>query len=178
LFHQALAIFLVLALYRLFKAVDEKHAVLMVILGALVSVPIVFLNVLNEVAALILVSDADVLSVLGKPQRDTLAYLFVRLHEQGLIIASIFWGLWLFPLGMLVLRSGFIPRVLGVLLMVAGIGYLASSATSLVLPGYADVVGQFVAVLYFGELPFIFWLLIWGIKLRPSIAPAAVSAGG
>jgi hypothetical protein len=79
---------------------------------------------------------------------------------------------------MLVLRSGFIPRVLGVLLMVAGIGYLASSATSLVLPGYADVVGQFVAVLYFGELPFIFWLLIWGIKLRPSIAPAAVSAGG
>lgn len=178
LFHQTLAIFLVLALYRLFKAVDEKHAVLMVILGALVSVPIVFLNVLNEVAALILVSDADVLSVLGKPQRDTLAYLFVRLHEQGLIIASIFWGLWLFPLGMLVLRSGFIPRVLGVLLMVAGIGYLASSATSLVLPGYADVVGQFVAVLYFGELPFIFWLLIWGIKLRPSIAPAAVSAGG
>lgn len=92
LFHQALAIFLVLALYRLFKAVDEKHAVLMVILGALVSVPIVFLNVLNEVAALILVSDADVLSVLGKPQRDTLAYLFVRLHEQGLIIASIFLG--------------------------------------------------------------------------------------
>jgi hypothetical protein len=178
LFHQAVAIFLVLALYRLFKGVDENHAVLVVILGALVSVPIVFLNILNEIAALVLVSDADFLSVLGKPQRDALAYLFVRLHEQGLVVASIFWGLWLFPLGMLVIRSGFIPRVLGVLMMVAGIAYLASSGTSLVLPRYADAVGRFVMVLYFGELPFIFWLLIRGVRLRPSIAPAAGSAGG
>jgi hypothetical protein len=100
------------------------------------------------------------------------------LHEQGLIVASIFWGLWLFPLGMLVIRSGFIPRVLGVLLMAAGVAYLASSATSLVLPRYAEVVGQFVTVLYFGELPFIFWLLIRGVRLRPSIAHAAGSAGG
>ncbi len=117
-------------------------------------------------------------SVLEKPQRDALAYLFVRLHEQGLIVASIFWGLWLFPLGMLVLRSGFIPRILGVLLMLAGIAYLASSSTSLVLPQYADTVGQVVMVLYFGELPFIVWLLIWGVRLRPSTAPAAGSAGG
>jgi hypothetical protein len=178
LFHQAVAIFLVLALYRLFKGVNEHHAVLMVILGALVSVPVVFLNVLNEIAALVLVSGADFLSVLEKPQRDALAYLFVRLHEQGLIVASIFWGLWLFPLGMLVIRSGFIPRVLGVLLMAAGVAYLASSATFLVLPRYAEVVGRFVTVLYFGELPFIVWLLIRGVRLRPSIAPAAASAGG
>jgi hypothetical protein len=178
LFHQAVAIFLVLALYRLFKAVNEHHAVLVVILGALVSVPIVFLNVLNEIAALVLVSDADFLSEFGKSQRDALAYLFVRLHEQGLIVASIFWGLWLFPLGMLVIRSGFIPRLLGFLIMIAGVGYLASSTTSLVLPRYADVVGQLVAVLYFGELPFIFWLLIRGVRLRPTIAPAARAVGG
>ena len=67
LFHQAVAIFLVLALYRLFKAVNENQAMLMVILGAVVSVPIVFLNVLNEIAALVLVSGADFLSVPGKP---------------------------------------------------------------------------------------------------------------
>ncbi len=79
---------------------------------------------------------------------------------------------------MLVLRSGFIPRILGVLLMLAGIAYLASSSTSLVLPQYADTVGQVVMVLYFGELPFIVWLLIWGVRLRPSTAPAAGSAGG
>ena len=175
LFHQAVAIFLVLALYRLFKTVDEKLAVQMVVLGALVSVPIVFLNVLNEIAALLLVSDADFLSVLGRPQQDALAYLFVRLHEQGLIVASIFWGLWLFPFGMLVIRSGFIPRVLGVLMMIAGIAYVVNSGTSLVLPRYADVVGKVAAALYFGELPFMFWLLFWGVRLRPSTTPVTGS---
>ena len=73
LIHQAIAVFLVLALYRLFKAVNETHAKQMVILGALVSVPIVFINVLNEIAALVLVSGADFLSVFEKPQLDALA---------------------------------------------------------------------------------------------------------
>lgn len=167
LFHQTIAIFLVLALYRLFKAVDEKHAVLVVILGALVSVPIMFVNVLNEIAALILVSGADFLSGFQKHQLDGLAYLFLRLHSQGIIVASIFWGLWLFPFGILVIRSRFIPRVLGVLMMIAGTGYLASSFTSLVLPRYAPVVGQVAMAMYFGELPIMFWLLIWGAKAQP-----------
>jgi hypothetical protein len=172
LFHQAVAIFLVLALYRLFKAVNEKQAVLVVILGAVVSVPIVFLNVLNEIAALILVSGADFLTVFDKPEQDALAYLFIRLHEQGLVIVSIFWGLWLFPLGMLVFRSGFFPRVLGVLLMVAGFAYLASAGTTLVLPRYTEIVGKVVMVLFFGELPFILWLLIHGLKRQPTVTPA------
>lgn len=172
LFHQAIAIFLVLALYRLFKAVSETHAVLMVILGALVSVPIVFLNVLNEIAALVLVGGGDFLSAFDRPQLDALAYLFLRLHEQGLIVASIFWGLWLFPLGMLVIRSGFVPRVLGFLTMIAGVAYLAGAFASLVLPRYADPVGQFATALYFGELPFIVWLLLWGVRLRASIGQA------
>src|SRR5712692_55623 len=137
LFHQTIAIFLVLALYRLFKAVNETYAWQMVILGALVSVPIVFLNVLNEIAALVLVSGADFLSVFDKRQLDALAFLFLRLHNQGINVASIFWGLWLFPFGMLVIRSGFIPRVLGVLLMIAGSAYLVSSFTSVLLPRYA-----------------------------------------
>lgn len=178
LVHQAIAIFLVVALYGLFKAVNEKHAALVVILGALVSVPIVFLNVLNEIAALILVGGANFLSVFEKPQLDALAYLFLRLHELGIVVASIFWGLWLFPLGLLVIRSGFIPRVLGVLLVLAGSGYLAGSFTILVLPQYAGPVGQVAAFLKFGELPFILWLLIWGTRLRPSVAQSAQSAPG
>ena len=172
LFHQTIVIFLVLALYRLFKAVNEKQAVLLVILGALVSVPIVFLNVLNEIAALVLLSGADYLSAFDKRQLDALAYLFLRLHSQGIVVASIFWGLWLFPFGMLVIPSGFIPRVLGVLLMIAGFAYVASSFTSLLLPRYAQLVGQFAIVLELGELPIIFWLLIWGAKGRPAAAPA------
>ena len=113
LFHQAVVIFLALALYRLFRAVDEGLAKQLVVLGALVSVPIMFLNVLNHVAALTLVSGAGFLSVFEKPQLDALAYLFMRLHGRGVVIASIFWGLWLIPFGLLVLRSRRFPRTIG-----------------------------------------------------------------
>lgn len=178
LFHQAVAIFLVLALYRFFKPVNEKLAVLVVILGALVSVPIVFLNVVSEIAALIMVSSADFLSVFEKKELDALAYLFLRLHEQGLVVAAVFWGLWLFPLGMLVIQSGFIPRALGVLLIIAGSAYLVSSFVSLILPRYAELVDTFAMVLAFGELPFTFWLWIRGVRLRPSVAPDIEPAGG
>ena len=177
LFHQIVGIFLVLALYRLFKAVNERHALQMVILS-LTPVPIVLLNVLNEIAALVLVSGADFLTVFEKGPLDAMALLFLRLHSQGIVVASIFWGLWLFPFAMLVIRSGFIPRVLGVLMMIAGSAYLASAFTTLLLPQYRAVVGQIALVLELGELPIIFWLVIWGTRLRPSGAPAAQSAGG
>lgn len=173
LFHQAVCVFLALALYRLFKAVNEQQAWLLVVLGAFVSVPIVFLNVVNEIAALILVSGAKFLSVFEKPQLDALAFLFLRLHAQGIIVASIFWGLWLFPFGMLVIRSGFIPRVLGVLLFIAGAAYLASAFTSLLLPQYGHAVGQIAGVLEIGEVPIILWLLIWGAKVKPTEATAS-----
>ena len=164
LFHQIVAVFLVLALYRLFRAVNESHARQLVILGALVSVPIVFVNVLNEIAALILVRSADFLAVFEKPQLDALAYLFIRLHSQGIVVASIFWGLWLFPFGLLVIRSGFIPRWIGVSLFIGGLGYLASSFIFLLLPPFAHPLGQFAGMLEVGELPIMVWLLFWGAK--------------
>jgi len=159
-------IFVVLALYRLFRPVSEKYAVAMATL-LLISIPISLLNVLNEIAALVLVSGGGFLSAFEKGQVDALAYLFLRLHGQGFIVAQIFWGLWLFPFGILVIRSGFIPRFLGVLLFVAGSGYLASSFTSLLLPSYRHLVDQFAMVLTAGELPIIFWLLIWGARDQP-----------
>jgi len=128
--------------------------------------------VLNDIAALVLVSGADFLSVFEKPQLDALAYLFLRLHGQGITVASIFWGLWLFPFGMLVIRSGFIPRVFGFLLMIAGVAYLASSFTTLILPQYKSLVSQVALPLEVAEVPIIFWLLIWGAKTRPADAPA------
>ncbi len=156
-------IFVVLALYRLFKAVNGKHALAMAIL-LLVSIPISLLNVLNEIAALILVSGADFLSAFEKGQLDALAYLFLRLHGQGFVVAEIFWGLWLFPFGVLVIRSGFIPRFLGVSLFIGGSGYLASSFTSLLLPCYRHLVDQFAMVLTAGELPIIFLAFDLGRK--------------
>jgi hypothetical protein len=162
--HQVVCIFLVLALYELFEAVDRALARQLVILGALVSVPILFVNVLNDVAALILVSGADFLSVFARPQLDALAYLFVRLHGLGIVVASVFWGLWLVPFGMLVIRSGFIPRVLGFLLFAAAGAYLASSFATLVMPELQPAVDPIARLLEVGELPIVVWLLVWGAK--------------
>ena len=169
LFHQAIVVFLALALYRLFKPVNENQAKLLVVLGALVSVPIMFLNVLNEVAALMLVSGTEFLSAFDKPQLDGLAMLFLRLHEDGINVAAIFWGLWLFPFGMLVIRSGFIPRLLGFLLFVAGSAYVASSFTSLLLPQYEELVGRFAIILEMAEMPIVFWFLFRAFR-PPGIA--------
>jgi hypothetical protein len=163
LFGFIMFIFVVLALYRLFKGVNEKHALAMAIL-LLISLPISLVNGLNDLAALILLSGADFLSVFEARQLDALAYVFVRLHGQGFVVAQIFWGLWLFPFGILVIRSGFIPRVLGYSLFIAGFGNVASSFTSLLPLPYAPVVDRIASVLTAAELPIIFWLLIWGAK--------------
>src|SRR6202521_4875520 len=135
LFCAAEFIFVVWALYRLLSGVNTTHASLMVILG-LVPLPIMFLNVLNEVAALTLFRGADFLSVLDKPQRDALAMLFLWLHGSGIGASELLWGPFFIPFGLLVMRSGFLPRILGVLLIGVCFGYLADSLTTLLLPSY------------------------------------------
>jgi len=166
IFHQVVQIYLVLALYRLFKGVSVDRARELVILGALVSVPIVFVNLLNEIAAVILVSGAKFLAVFTQQQLDALAYLFIHLHGQGIRVAAIFWGLWLVPFGILVIRSGFIPRALGYLLLVAGCAYVSDEITALIVPQYSTSVGTIAGILELGELPIILWLVIWGARPR------------
>jgi hypothetical protein len=164
-------ILVVVALYRLFKAVNETYALLMMIL-ILVSIPISLLSVVNEIVALIVVSGADFLAVFDTGQLNALAYIFMRLHSRAILVAEIFWGLWLFPFGILVIRSHFIPRFLGYLLFLAALGYLAGSLTFLLLPAYGPVVDTFATKLTLCELPIILWLLIWGAKDHHDQAPA------
>jgi len=163
---------LVVALYRLLSGVNKTHASLMVAL-VLVSAAVGFMNVLNNIAALTLFRGADFLSVIDKPQRDALAMLFLRLHGQGTVINEIFWGLWLFPFGVLVMRSGYLPRILGVWLIVNGFAYLALSFTSLLLPQYQDMVSRITFPALFGELAIMLWLVIKGAKLQPLAAVAS-----
>ena len=174
---QALFIFVALALYDLLKGVNQRHAALMVTL-IVVSIPIAFLNELNAIATLVLVHGAGFLSIFEKPQRDALAMLFVNLHSHGFDVAAIFWGLWLFPLGLLVYRSGFLPRILGVLLIANCFTYLLNSLTSLVLPQYEDIVSRWMIPFQFGELLFMIWLLIMGANPKPSAGPASSAAVG
>jgi len=162
LFTGTMVIFVALALYRLFKGVNQHLALLMVILGALVVTPIYFMNVLNDVAALILAHGASILSAFDQPQRDALVMLFVKLHHHGVLANEIFWGLWLFPMGMLIYRSGFMPRFLGVWLIINGVAYLALSLTGFLLPVYEDTVALIALPAQLGEVATILWLLIKG----------------
>ena len=175
LISQILFMWVVVAVYDLLKTVNQRHASLMLGLFV-VSVPIALFNELNSIAALTLIRGADFLSVFEKPQRDALAMLFLSLHGRGFVIAEIFWGLWLFPLGLLVYRSGLFPRVLGILLMLNCFTYVVNSFTSLLSPQYADVVSRWIKPLGFGELIFMFWLLIMGIKPKPFAAPVGGAA--
>ncbi len=114
-----LFIFLVVSLYNLLRGVNKWHATLMVLLVS-VGVTIGLANLLNKLAPLILLSGADYLSVFTKPQLDALALGFLSLNSNGDTVDTAFWGLWLFPFGILVVKSGFFPRVLGTLLLLAG----------------------------------------------------------
>jgi len=157
-------IFLLLALYRLLKGVDQNLAVLMVIVGGVLPAAIDFLNVLNDAAALVLIRGADFLSVFDKPQRDALAMLFLRLHHQEIVAAEILWGLWLFPLAILAYRSRFLPRFLGVWLIINGFAYLTMSVTGLLLPQYEVTVSNIAFPALLGEMAFMLWLVIKGAK--------------
>jgi hypothetical protein len=174
---QILFMWVALALYDLLKGVNRRHASVMLTL-IVVSIPIALLNELNAIAAIILVRGADFLSIFGKPQRDALAMLFLNLHSQGFGVAAIFWGLWLFPLGLLVYRSGFLPRILGVLLMANCFYYLVTRFASLLLPQYGNTVDRWMRPLQFGELLFMLWLLIMGANPKPSGDPASSAAVG
>jgi len=169
----ALWLFVPLALYRLFKDVDRELAVLMVILGSLMQVPIAFFNVVNDAAALMLVRGGDFLSVFDKPQRDALARLFLNLHHQVDLANLIFAGLWLLPFGLLVYRSRFLPRFLGVWLMVACFAWLAFSFTGLLLPAYEDKVFSIGQPFMLGEVVTMLWLVIMGAKEQRLVAAEA-----
>lgn len=158
-------LFLVLSLYNLLKDVDRKHARLMVMLVA-VGVAVGVVNLLNQIAPLILLSGADYLSVFTKPQLDALGLGFLRLQGNGNLIAMAFWALWLFPFGWLVIKSGFFPKLLGVLLIVGCIAYFAVSFAGIVFPARRQIVDQIALPFYaVGEVAMIFWLLIKGAKV-------------
>ncbi|HEX7137076.1 MAG TPA: DUF4386 domain-containing protein, partial [Vicinamibacterales bacterium] len=129
-------IFLTLAFYRLFRAVDQRLAVLVIVLGGVMPALIDFVNVVSDAAALTIVRNPAFLSAFDKPQRDALAMLFLRLHDHQVTAAEILWGAWLFPLAVLVYRSGFLPRFLGVWLTINGVAYVILSLTGLLTPQY------------------------------------------
>ena len=162
---------LAVALYRLLSNVNKTWAILMVSF-VLVSAAVGFLNALNNIAAVILFRGGEFLDVIDKAQRDALGMLFVRLHSQGEFISEIFWGVWLFPFGLLVYRSGFLPRLLGVWLIVACFAWIALSITALFFPSHYGAAFTWLQPAFFAEMAIMLWLLIRGANLSALPAEA------
>ncbi len=163
LFGQTVFIVLVLVLYKLLKIVNNFAALLMVMF-VIVSVSIQSLSALNQIAVLFLLSGADYLTAFPADQLHALVLLFLNLRGAGFeIIAQIFFGLWLLPLGYLVYKSGFLPRILAVLLIIAGFGYLISVVTFFLFPNFDTDISQFT---FIGEVTMLLWLLIKGVNVE------------
>src|SRR6267143_2174577 len=185
LFGAVVLIFLVLAFYRLFRGVDQQLAVLLVIVGGVMPALINFVNVVSDAGALMVArgggaggaGGADFLSVFDKPQRDALVMLFVRLHHHQIVAAEILWGLWLFPMGALAYQSRFLPRFLGVWLILNGVAYVVLRVTGLVFPYLQNKVFMLSQPALFGELAMMLWLVIKGanppvLEQSPASTPA------
>ena len=167
---ELLFVTVVLMLYRLLKDVNQVQAAVMVLLVLLMA-PLAFLSSMNQVATLAFARGDALLTVFDKPQRDALAALLITIDDQGTVIAEIFWGLWLLPLGLLVFRSGFLPRFLGVWLVINGLAYVVISMTGLLLPQYVHTVFLIAQPALMGELALTLWLLIVGARMQPSVRP-------
>ena len=157
---QIVYIFLALALYKLLNPVDKNNAVLMVIL-VLVAAPIAMLNELNHVAVLLVLSGSDFLITFSLDQVQVSVPLFLNLHEHGVFIAQIFWGLWLFPMGYLIFKSNFLPKALGILMIIGGFGYLVDSFVYFIFPDFDVTFSEFT---FLGELLLPLWLMFKGVN--------------
>lgn len=162
---QTTFIFLALALYNLFKEVSEKLAKMMVVL-VIVSVPIAFLIIFNQLLILITLKEGFRTSF-EAVQQQSMAMIFLKMYNQGNVVIGIFWGLWLIPFGLLAYRSGFIHKIVGVLLVIGGISYVVDASVFVLVPAAHSTTATLVAI--FGsvsELSAVLWLLIVGVRER------------
>lgn len=155
-------ILLLLTLYKLLKPVSQQYARTMFVL-AITGIPIACLNMLNQMGALLIVNKAY-LNVFEKDQLYALSLLFLDFHNIGYAIAHIFFGLWLFPLGYLAYISNFIPKTLGILLMIATFGYLIHMLSGFLFPQYEAYTSFGALFSGLSEMIFILWLLVKGLK--------------
>lgn len=154
-------------LYRLLHSVNEMAAKLMVVL-AVVSVPISLLNLQNKYAVLTLINGASYLKIFDERQIHSQAMLFLDNYNNGILIVQMFWGLWLLPFGYLVYKSGFLPKILGVLLMLGCFGYLISFVGNTMMLNYGETfISRFDTLpATLGEIGTCLWLLFMGVKER------------
>jgi len=168
-------IMLTLAFFRLFQGVDQHLAALVVILGGIMPATIYFFNVVNDAGTLAIARGANFLSAFDQPQRDAIAMLLLRLHNDTNTAASMLWGLWLLPLGLLVYRSRFMPRFIGVWLMINCAAYVIVCLVGWLAPQYQGRVFNIETPATLGEIVMMLWLVIKGAKPPQASASAQLA---
>jgi hypothetical protein len=151
------------ALYVLLKSVNKDLALLFLLLN-LGGSAVYSINLLNQFAAVLLLSGADYLKVFQTDQLQSLAMFFLNLHHNGYWIAQIFFGAWLFPLGYLVYKSGFLPKILGIVMMIHFVGWLTTFLQFFLFPGFTAITYVTYPLGLISELGLTLWLLVMGAK--------------
>ncbi len=159
-----LLVVLGMAFYRLFKRQDEHLAMLVVLLGGVMPALIYFVGVACDGATLMTVRGPAFLAALDPSQRDTLALLFLKFRDQLNIAAEMLWGVWLLPLALLVYRSRFLPKFLGVWLSAGGLAYVALSVVGELAPQYQGRVFTWAQPAFMSEVALMLWLVIKGAR--------------
>jgi hypothetical protein len=165
-------ILVVMAFQRLFRGVDRDRAALVVIFGGVMPAVLIFVSTVSDFGLLLIADRAPFLSAFDTAQQDALALLLLQLRDGLTTAAEFLWGVWLFPLAALILRSRYVPRLLGVWLALNGVAYVAISATGILWPQEQGRVFSLTSPARYGELALVLWLLIRGAgPTAASIAP-------
>ena len=154
-------------LYKLFESINKSFVVVMVVL-AIVSVPISFVNMTHKFDILALLNGAEHLGAFTPEQIQSRVMLSLKSYSYGNLVAQAFWGLWLFPFGYLVFKSGFLPKFLGLFLMIGSCGYFLDFAGRVAFSNYGDLwISDYITIpASIGEIGTCLWLLIMGIRLK------------
>lgn len=175
---QIFLFFLGLTLFHLFREAHRRLATVL-LASAMISVGIGVVNTLNHFGALLVLSQAGFLKAFSAEQLDALALFFLRLaNSAGQGLLELFWAPYYFSLGLLVTRSGFLPKILGILLMIMGAGFAINVLEKFLLPDFYPAVFTQLAMLggALGGIPTIFWLLIKGVNVGRVANPALTAS--
>jgi hypothetical protein len=164
---QVIFLYLVVALYKLFVKIDKTQARILLVL-VVTSVPVTFVAMLAYLVPGVLLSGAEYLSAFNLEQLKALSMVFLDIHRIGLLTVEIYWGLWLLPLGILIIKSGFFPKILGYLEFAACFGYVLAFFLGILAPEGLPVLKTISTIAIYGEMPFIFWILILGARFPKS----------
>jgi len=166
-----LTLFVTMALFRLLRNVDRDVAAVMLILGGFMVTPIYFFNLVNDAAALVVARAPTYLTAFNQQQREGLVSLFIRLHSYGVVVNEMFWGLWLLPLGMMILKSRLLPRFVAIWLFLNGGAYVLLCVLGILSPSLEAKVTGLVFPAMLAEIVAMFWLAFG--RLPPDVSLAA-----